>query len=87
MAASLHLAVEDDAFDDAAPALSDEDALAFDDDGDDDAAPPAPYERFSLTFVKGPLGIKFETSVRPRVEEVTRASAHRGSPPARGGVA
>ena len=40
---------------------------------------PAPYERFSLTFVKGPLGIKFETSERPRVEEVTSDSEHRAS--------
>ena len=37
---------------------------------------PAPYERFALTFVKGPLGIKFETSERPRVEKVTQDSEH-----------
>ena len=42
------------------------------------AAPPspAPYERFSPTFVKGPLGIKFETSERPRVEEAPRTEHH-----------
>ena len=68
-----------DDFDDAAPALSDEDALAFDDDSDDAAAPPAPFERFSLTFVKGPLGIKLETSERPRVEAVTNDSEHHAS--------
>ena len=79
LAADVPPPVEDDAFDDAAPALSDEDALAFDDDGDDDAAPPAPYERFSLTFVKGPLGIKLETSERPRVEAVTNDSEHHAS--------
>ena len=38
---------------------------------------PTPYERFSLTFETGPLGIKLDDAERPLVLEVTADSEHR----------